>query len=135
MFSESVNPPVAGSKKIIRKPQVFGPISFPKLEHFIGDILWSPDVERIAVDRLRTPVAPVRTTTTCHEIQREEAVRSFPDVAVAFNVDEFSRWKRKEIQIAHRRPGERSHWRIRLPVEVTGAADLLDRHAGFFAAR
>src|SRR5262245_45809130 len=103
MLSESVNPPVAGSKKIIRKPQVFGPISFPKLEHFIGDILWSPDVERIAVDRLRTPVAPIRTTTTCHEIQRKEAVRFFPDAVVALNVDEFSRRSRKQIQVAHQR--------------------------------
>src|SRR5215475_2429268 len=104
MFSESVNPPVAGSKKIIRKPQVVCPKSFPKLEHFIGDILWSPDVERIAVDRLCTPVAPVRTTTTCHEIQREKAVRLFPDAAVALNVDEFSRRSRKQIQVAHERP-------------------------------
>jgi hypothetical protein len=90
MFSESVNPPVVRSKKIIRKPQVIGAKSFPKLEHFIGDILWRPGVEGIAVDRLCTPVAAVRTTTTCHEIQREEAVRFFPDVAVALNIDQFS---------------------------------------------
>src|SRR5262249_17276680 len=103
MFGKRVNPALVRPEKIIRKPQVISSKGFPQLEHFLGDTLCGPSVVRIAVDRLCTPVAPVRAATARYEVQRKEAMRFCPSVAVAINIDEFSCRQREQIQIAHQR--------------------------------
>ena len=54
---------------------MFGAVRFSQLEHFVGYRALPANMEGVAVDRFRAPVAPVRATPAGNQVQREESVR------------------------------------------------------------
>ena len=97
---ERLDPPGRDAEDVVREPHVVGRHRPPQLRELFCHVRRGALRVAPAENRLRAPVAGVRTAARRADVPGEPAVRRRPGNPVALNVDQIPRGERQGVQIA-----------------------------------
>ena len=100
-FSELQRPMDRQREDIVSEPDVVRRERALQKEHLFGHAPRGAKMIAVAVDRLRAPIAGIRTTPARYHVQREVAVRRNPGFPIGRRFDQIPGRKRQRIQVPH----------------------------------
>ncbi len=98
-LGEGVEPAGFQPEDVVAEPEVIGRVTFAQQANLGDDVVGRARVVGVAVDRLRAPVAQVRTAAGGDHVQREVPVALLPEPAVALDVHQVPGRQRQQVQI------------------------------------
>ncbi len=97
---ELLDPARLEAEDVVGHRHVIRPIGALEPQQFVDDALGRSAGVALTVDRLRAPVAVVRTAPRRHQVHGVVAVRAPPQRPVSIDVDQIPRGHRQRVEIA-----------------------------------